>query len=285
MNKFKALLIKDLHINKKALVFPVWVILGFYALMLISVIVAYFKGDLEFQTLLSVDNEIPSAAINYVVQLAISMIPGVLMLISTLMISQSLLNEDIKKNYELFHRSQPVSCWMRSGSKFIIGTFGNWVVMLAIILFNFIVTSLILLSVKQFVFYPAIAGMLQTFFMCVKSSLVLGALAFFFSSIFKDKAFFKGIALILGIEFLIFLINLLFQWNLPAPGKYISELFHGNMASVELSMMDEMTTMELIKKMWREIFFTMKSLYQILFSAVMFGVATLIYENKEVKID
>jgi hypothetical protein len=284
MKKFKALLIKDLQINKKAMIFPVWIILGFYALMLIGVIVAYFRGDLQFQDL-TTELDIPSSAINYVVQLSLTMIPGVLMLLSTLMISQSALNEDIKKNYELFHRSQPVSCWMRTGSKFLISTLGNWVVFLAIILFNFIVTAIILQSQKQFVLYPAIAGMVQAFIMFIKSSLVLAALAFFFSAIFKDKAFFKGIALILALQFLVFLLNLFFQWNLPAPGKYLAELFQGNMASVELSMMDDFTTMELIKKFWREIFFTMKSVYQILFSAILFGVATLIYENKEVKID
>jgi len=124
MNKFKALLIKDWHINKKAVLFPIWVILGFYAIIILSSAVAYFKGDFNLLTMHS-EYDVPSAAINYIVQIMMTMVPGILMIISTLMISQSALNEDIKKNYELFHRSQPVSCWLRSGSKFIFGTAAN----------------------------------------------------------------------------------------------------------------------------------------------------------------
>ena len=47
MNKFKALIRKDLQISKKTLMIPFWIITGFYLLMILISAVAYFTGDMN----------------------------------------------------------------------------------------------------------------------------------------------------------------------------------------------------------------------------------------------
>ena len=121
MNKFKTLLKKDWLINKKSLLVPFWVTGGFYLIMLISFALAYFRiggmnsGFSEFPPF-------PSGIVNYIANMGIVGLPGVISLLITILIMQSALNEDMRKNYELFHRSQPVSLWARVGSKFMMGT-------------------------------------------------------------------------------------------------------------------------------------------------------------------
>jgi hypothetical protein len=48
VDKLKAIMIKDWHINKKSLLIPFWITAGFYAFILLSVAFAYFKGDMKY---------------------------------------------------------------------------------------------------------------------------------------------------------------------------------------------------------------------------------------------
>ena len=162
MNKFKALLIKDFQTNKKTLYMPLWITAIFYSLILIGFIIAYFRGELQLNLFsINFDDTTPITTINYFSNLAIASFPGTLCLIFTIILSQSALNEDIKRNFELFHRSQPVSLWKRVFSKFTVSVLGNWIIFLMIIAFNFIVVNLVLLIVRQFHFVSAIQGILQ----------------------------------------------------------------------------------------------------------------------------
>ncbi|MBC8386058.1 MAG: ABC-2 transporter permease, partial [Candidatus Cloacimonetes bacterium] len=194
MNNMKALLTKDFQINKKTLLMPFWITAGFYLLMIIGVLIAYFRGDFQF-SFSHFDGGPPVPAINYIANLTIAAFPGFLCMIFSIMIMQGALNEDLRRKCELFHRSQPVSIWERTGSKFLVGTIGNWLVFLVIVIFNFIVINTIFISLGQFTFNTAIIGLLQSVIVMLRYTILIGSVAFFFSSIFKDKAFFKGIAL------------------------------------------------------------------------------------------
>ena len=143
MNKFKAILKKDWQINRKALLLPFWITLGFYIFIILSSLVALIKGDFQFslEFFRNIDFHNISPAFNYFINFSATILPTLMGYIFVIIISQNALNEDIRSNYELFHRSQPVSVWLRSFSKFFIGIVGNWIVLAIIIAFNFIIVN------------------------------------------------------------------------------------------------------------------------------------------------
>ena len=282
MHKLKAIMIKDWHINKKSLLIPFWITAGFYAFMLVSVAFAYFKGDMNF-SMINLDTGPPIAEINYIVNMAILGLPGLMSILFIIMLTQGALNEDIKKNCELFHRSQPVSIWFRTGSKYLMGIAGNWAVMLIIALFNFLVINIILAIFHQFDFYSAINGMVLASISFIKTGLIIGSITFFFSAIFKDKAFFQGFAILLGIQFFFMIVNAMFNWHLPLPLTYLFKLVKLNpMQGLE----NDVTSLSIknhISIAWNSILFNWKTLIQLAFSGALFAGATWIYKNKEIK--
>jgi len=282
MHKFKALIIKDLQINKKSLLIPIWITIGFFILTMIGASISYFSSDLDVNWS-DIPSDIPSDTINYILHLAIVGWPGLLCIIFTIMLTQSALNEDIRRNCELFHRSQPVSIWLRSLSKFITGIAGNWVVLLAIVLFHFIVVSIILACFRQLALGAAFVGMFQAYLFYIKTGLIIGSITFFFSAVFKDKAFMQGFAILLGVQFLFMILNALYHWNLPLPLSYLYKLVKTtSMLSFESkATVNEISTM--ISANWKALIFNWKSLLQIAVSGILFTGATLLYKIKEIK--
>lgn len=275
-------MIKDWHINKKSLLIPFWITAGFYAFILLSVAFAYFKGDMNF-SMIDLDTGSPVAEINYIVNMAILSLPGLMSLLFIIMLTQGALNEDIRKNCELFHRSQPVSIWFRTGSKYLMGITSNWAVMLIIALFNFLVINIILAIFHQFDFYSAINGMILSLISFMKTGLIIGSITFFFSAIFKDKAFFQGFAILLGVQFLFMIVNTMLNWHLPLPLTYLFKLIKLNpMEGLE----NDVASAGLrnhISTAWNSILFNWKTLIQLAFSGALFAGSTLIYKNKEIK--
>ncbi len=282
MNKFKTLIRKDWIISKKTLLMPFWITAGFYLLIIIGIVIAYFKGDVQ-GNLFDFPIDTPINAISYIANLSVVGLPGLMSIIFTIMLMQGALNEDVRRNCELFHRSQPVSIWLRTGSKFYVGLIGNWIVLFLIALFTFIVVNIILAIMHQFNFYVAVSGMLQAFIAFVKTGLIIGSLTFFCSAIFKDKAFLKGLSIIVAVHFLFLIFNRMFGWNLPLPLSYLIKLMTFDSGQRALVGVDEFETLNLIKNAWNSILFNWKTLFQVLFSGALFAGATLIYKNKEIK--
>jgi len=282
MNKFKTLLIKDWYISKKSLLMPFWITAGFYILIVLAVAVGYFRGDIPFDEL-GMEGEMAIPAIIYAINIGLFSLPGFIILIFTITLTQSALNEDVRKNCELFHRSQPVSVWWRSLSKYTIGIGGNWAVLLVIAIFNYIVINTILAFFGQTNFYASLSGFAQGFLSFAKIGLLLGSLTYFCSAVFKDKAFFQGVAILLGINFLFLIVNVLMGWKLPLPLKYIIDLF----SFTSFSNFDGDPTMinlpEMINGMWNKLIFNWKTVLQVGVSGALFAAATLIYDHKEVK--
>ena len=282
MNKFKTLIRKDWIISKKTLLMPFWITAGFYLLIILGTVIAYYKGDVQ-GNLFDFPTDIPINAISYIANLSVVGLPGLMSIIFTIMLMQGALNEDIRRNCELFHRSQPVSIWLRTGSKFYVGLLGNWIVLFLITLFTFIVINIILAIIHQFNFYVAISGMLQALTAFIKTGLIVGSFTFFCSAIFKDKAFLKGLSIIVAVHFLFMIFNSLFGWKLPLPLTYLLKLVTIDTGQRILVGIDEFEALNLIKNAWNSILFNWKTLYQVLFSGALFAGATLIYKNKEIK--
>lgn len=283
MNKFKALVIKDYLINKKTLFTPFWITIGFYFLVLISMGIGYFKGDLRFHGIEYLQSDVQLPALAYIINMGMVMLPGFIAVLFTITTTQTALNDDLKRNCELFHRSQPVSYWLRSLSKFCVTIGGNWVVLLIISLFNYLIINLILAFFGQYSAGASISGMLLAFLYFVKITLLIGSITFFLSAIFKEKAFFTGLAILFGTNFLFMLLNALLGWHLPLPMKYLADLFsfqsqihlEGDPTSVEYG--------KLVAHTWKMMIFNWKSLLQVVVSGIFFAAATLIYKSKEVK--
>ena len=208
MNKFKALIWKDYHIHKKTLFIPFWIILGFYALITLSMTVGYFRGDLQIAQFQFDSQDLAVPSIIFFINALLLGLPGFIAILFTITLSQSALNDDMRRNCELFHRSQPVSFWLRSLSKYVVTIGGNWLVLLIIAVFNYLVANSILAYFGQFSLGASLNGMLLSFVYFVKISLLIGSITFLLSAIFKDKAFFTGVGILLGFQFL-FVLSLI----------------------------------------------------------------------------
>ena len=282
MNKFKALLKKDLQISKKTLMIPLWITAGFYLLILLISAVAYFSGDLNLN-FGNIQGTSPSEMINYITNLAIMGFPGLLSLIFIIILTQGALNENVRNNSELFHRSQPVSIWFQSASRYIVGIAGNWLVLLAIAIFNFIIVAVILAVSDKFIFSIAFVGNAQSVISVMKIGLIIGSLTFFFSAVFKDKAFLQGLAIIVGVQFLFIILNMLMQWHLPLPLSYIMKLINASSPTmIEPEVFSENINFYILE-MWKRILINWNTLLQIGISGVLFVGATLIYKSREIK--
>ena len=282
MNKFIALLKKDLQISKKTLLIPLWITAGFYLLILLISAVAYFTGDLNLD-LGNIQGAPPSEMINYIANLAIMGFPGLMSLIFIIILTQGALNENVKNNSELFHRSQPVSIWYQSASRYIVGIAGNWFALFVIAIFNFIVIAIILAVTDKFIFGIAISGMAQSVISFMKTGLIIGSITFFFSAVFKDKAFLQGLAIIVGVQFLFIILNALMQWHLPLPLSYIMKLVNASTpTTIEPEVFGENVSYY-IMEIWKRILINWNTLLQVVVSGVLFVGATLIYKSREIK--
>ncbi len=282
MNKFKALIRKDLQISKKTLMIPFWIIAGFYLLMILISAVAYFTGDLNMD-LGNIQGAPPSEMINYIANIAIMGFPGLLSLIFIIILTQGALNENIRNNSELFHRSQPVSLWYQSASRYIVGIAGNWLVLLTIAIFNFIVAAIILAIADKFIFTVAISGLAQSIISFMKTGLIIGSLTFFCSAVFKDKAFLQGLAIVVGIQFLFLILNVLMDWSLPLPLSYLMKLINASSpTTIEPEVFGENVSFY-IAEIWKKILINWNTLLQVGVSGVLFVGATLIYKSREIK--
>ena len=282
MKKFKALLIKDLQISKKTLLIPIWITAGFYFLILLISAVAYFSGHLNLD-LGNIQGTPPSEMINYIANIAFMGFPGFMSLIFIIILTQGALNENIRNNSELFHRSQPVSIWLQSASRYIVGILGNWMVLFAIALFNFVVIAIILAIADTFIFRMAFTGMAQSAISFMKTGMIIGSMTFFCSAVFKDKAFMQGLAIVVGVQFLFMILNPLLGWHLPLPLSYIIKLVNSsNPTTIEAHAFNENVTF-FITEIWKKVLLNWNTLLQIGISGVLFAVATLIYKNKEIK--
>lgn len=283
MNKFKALIIKDFTINRKTLFTPFWITLGFYALILISLAIGYFKGDMTISGLEYMQDDVQIPALIFAINMGLVGLPGLIAVLFTITLTQSALNDDLKRNCELFHRSQPVSYWLRSLSKYTVSIGGNWLVLLVVTLFNFLVVNIILAFFGQFSLGASLSGMLVSYLYFLKVSLLIGSITFLFSAIFKDKSFFTGVGILLGIQFLFMLLNLILGWKLPLPLKYITDLFS---IQNQMNLEGDPSTINyvlFVKEAWRMSILNWKSVLQLAVSAILFALSTIIYNSKEVK--
>ncbi|MCD4827933.1 MAG: hypothetical protein K8R90_00690 [Candidatus Cloacimonetes bacterium] len=225
MRKFMAMLKKDWVLSRKILLLQVWIVMGIWALTLVGgfamyTIIKHQIADDETVTVTIAEGEVFNSEfqeiwttlgdlIVYGANLYQVILPGMLALVFAVAILIGALNTDMRKNCEIFYRAQPVSLWWRALSKFIIGLFVTLGIMLGLTLAQFVLSNLIMTFYVDGVSWGlAFTGTMQYYF-CMFFGIVLsGSLAWFFSAVFRDFAFFKAAGIVLGIGLLLIMINI-----------------------------------------------------------------------------
>ena len=72
------------------------------------------------------------------------------------------------------------------------------------------------------------------------------------------------------------------NWNIASPIALISDLVSYDKINELKSLLTEQPVGEVIASFWKHILFNIKTIYQIVFSAVLFYLSTIIYSKKEV---
>jgi hypothetical protein len=311
MSPFQALLLKDYRTTRKGLIVPVYILAGIYVVMIAAYIFAKIHGgqNVEFNMNFA---DIPApfltnmdfhAMLSFSMQAIMFMsFFGIVVGISMGVVSSILLNHDVQHKCELFHRSQPVSVWEITGSRYLVGIVGSLVIAFALGFINMIVVNVISMMATplHINWWMSFNGLILSFLHISVALMLLGSICYTLSAIFKSNAFGKGMLGLGGIEIATQLVNYMFSFKIPSPSasffKFIMSGFgsltqeitmqkygafsavQGKMGNIALFKLppDFLTTM------WSTLF-TWTILEKLLICAGLFVIATYIYQKREVQ--
>jgi hypothetical protein len=309
MNTLKTLLRKDYYVNRKGILVPVWITAGFYFLFLLSILFAAFRGKVQIDLgnipapfLLNTEiHKLLSFTIHPMLYVSAL---GLTILITVISIASSLLNQDIKQKSELFHRSQPVSIWELTGSRFLVGIFGTLLVGLLLGIINYIVVNIIMMTLTPLHvnWWLGFNGMLFGFLHLAFPTILLGSFCFLLSAVFRDNAFGKFILLVISLEVLAGIIRYALHLNVPSPIGALARYLGGGVQTMMTTIAQfkygaftfQMQAMGgnsiagfkmpagFLTDMWGTVF-TWGNGLKLLISAGFYAVATIIYQKREIQ--
>jgi ABC-type transport system involved in multi-copper enzyme maturation permease subunit len=217
-------LIKTEYIKRKSGYWlPVWIVAGIILVILIASITAMVAHWDEIQIgflNMTFDYEDLQDGVKlgtYGSMILIVFVFSIFMLIG----SQSSLSKEKELGCELFYRCQPINIWTCTASKYLMHVFAGAVLLLGVGLIHALIMA-ILLSGTMGGFYlgSSLVGMLLGVILYLKVALVFGSLFFFFSAVFKNNAFLKGVIFLGLIDFVFFLIEELLRNTVNMPSIY-----------------------------------------------------------------
>jgi hypothetical protein len=141
-----------------------------------------------------------------------------------------ILNYDVKAKCELFHRSQPVSVWKLTASRFLVTIGGLIVLSLFAGLLQLIFSNILLImyTPMQVNLWLAFNGILLSWIHMSISILVIGSIGFLLSAIFKEGSFGKGALALGALEIAVFVLNYFLDLGIPSPFKGLMRLMFSN---------------------------------------------------------
>ncbi len=311
MSPLQALLLKDYRTTKKGLVVPVYILAGIYIFSIAAYIYAklHTGGNANFNMNFA---DIPApfltnmdfhSMISFSIQAIMFMsFFGVVVGISMVVISSTLLNHDIQHKCELFHRSQPVSVWQITGSRYLVGIIGSLAVAFALGFINMIVVNIVstIATPLRVDWWMSLNGLILSFLHISVALLLLGSICFILSSLFKSNAFGKGMLGIGGVEIATQIVNYLMGLKIPSPiGSFFKFIMSGfGNLSTQIQMqkygaftavqgkMGDITQFRLpadfLSTMWSTLF-TWQILEKLLICAALYVIATYIYQKREIQ--
>jgi len=293
MQAFKGLLRKDWQLSRKTMLIPVWITLGFLALNILILGIAYIENreDIHFG-LNQVDWDFDAEemgdvfpGVTFVINYVLVFLPGLLGLLMAIALGNTALNAERNRNCLSFYCSLPIPNWQFSLSKFLVNIVGIWAIILGICLFDFIlVNGFIGIAVGHFS-SMAFHGLFLGFSAFFVTGLLWGGFAFFCSSLFSSSAFFKGFSALLVLQAVVAVLNGVYGWQLPLPiNEFVRPIGHvfQNFAIMEEF---ESSTGLLTSHFWQANLariFTANSLLYVLISAAFYGAGTWVFQKKEI---
>jgi len=288
MNKFWGIFKKDLIVSRNILLVPVWITIGNFVLMAVSLI-AYFKSGMNIKIMGMSFDEISSITqhfkeISYISNFSMVSFPGILAVLFVVALTGGALNHERRKKCEIFYRAQPISIYLNTLSKYISSIFGNLAIMLAISLLHYLVISIIMVNFIPVSWVAGFMGFLQGFLHFFFAILIIGSFGFLCSAIFEEKAFGKGLAILIFVAVAIEIINVILGAGIPSLFRYIGKLLFNSFSL--FNQMDKhgdnFIYEDLVATNWR-LLFSIENLVKVLLSAGFYFLATYIYKRKEIK--
>lgn len=280
--KYGSLLLKDWRISKRAMMAPIWFVVAFYLLMAFGYLMSDYDSNFHLsfygtdsQTLFGDPQR--AAVLATMTNFGLVVTTGFMCLIFAISIAGGALNRDVQKNSEIFFRSQPVSLWAITSSKFLVLVVGAVLINTAIGLFNFIVYNAFAKIVFGTGNLPAaLAGLLTGLIGTGSCILVFGSMAFLLSSIFRQRAVGFGAAIVAGLSIAATLLNHIYGMNLPNLGKAILEL------GSDILRFDRVAQFTGPADAWQQVLNWML-VKRLVLSGLFFVVATYLYQLREIK--
>ena len=308
MKQMKALLTKDFHAFRKGLMVPVWIVGGAYVLFFLMILYAYAKGNANIKIsgfpLDVLTNPEMSKAVSFAMQMGMYLsFIGIVVGIIMVSVAALLLNSDVKHKCELFHRSQPVSVWKLTASRYLMGLGGMIGLALLLGIFNLLITNLMvgIGTPLHINWWLSINGLLLSWLHLAVALLTVGSLCFVLSALFRDNAFGKGILGVAALEIVIQGMNGFYSLGIPSLAKALFRLVMsglvrmgdslGNMHYGVINFSNTCRPSDLhsftlppyfLHNLWSTLF-TWDIAFKLLFCGVMFVLATCLYHRREVQ--
>lgn len=309
MIPFSGLVLKELRANKKHLMIPVWYLLVSYILIAISMTIATVRGE-ENITINGIPLKlIANADLHVMMSFAVqaAMFFGFLgfgFAITVIILSSTMLNQDIKNKCELFHRSQPVSAWQISGSRFIAGVGGPIALAFILGIVHLILSVLVvgIMTPMKINLWMSMNGFILSWAHFSIAILVLGSILFLASSIFRENAFGIVTGGMCAIQVVQFFLNKAYNWKLSYIFTEAYQLIMSGILNVKKSLpsarefgvvsADQVGQApdfskfampdHFLSDMWGTLF-TWEIFLKLMLCLIMFVVATNIYRKREVQ--
>ncbi|HOH47642.1 MAG TPA: hypothetical protein PLX59_07335, partial [Candidatus Cloacimonadota bacterium] len=227
MKQFKALILKEWRTHWGVMLTPAWLTAGVLLITLVGFIIAwanglpmnggnaeqYMKMAGEYRSLiLWAANVFGATMLGFAAFLVMISLPDLL------------LNSGFKRKCEIFHLSQPVGMSKILFSKYLFMVLGTYI---QIILIALVFGTLASLYVNRFVggdfsyVYNGLAlGLIGRFLPLV----FLGSLAWFFAALNRKNYLLMAVAIFIGIEIAVRLINFQTGSHIPSINAYIFKL-------------------------------------------------------------
>ncbi|MCF7912791.1 MAG: hypothetical protein K9M99_09700 [Candidatus Cloacimonetes bacterium] len=291
MSKFRAQLLNDYRINQKSLLSPIIIFLVIDFLAIITFFIVKSKLGLDLQDFASIDIQADGADMSmvsesfwYLIGMGVLGFAGFVMVLVSLSIGNQSLNMEKFSKCEIFYRSQPVSIWSYSFSKYLIAVAAPIVVLFIVGVFNLLLVIPFVNQILRFDFLDAISGLLVGLLLYSRSIIVVGSMGFLVSGIFKEKAFMKLMLILISLQLIIVFSHLSFDTPLFDMMRYLVKLVNPLSGLKDMIDLQQMDTFMDFRQAFniRVLLFNWHSALQIFASGIFFALGTFIYSHKEV---
>ncbi|MDY0152626.1 MAG: hypothetical protein RBS43_10175 [Candidatus Cloacimonas sp.] len=282
MKQFKALLIKEWRTHWVAILTPLWFTAGIYGIALLGIIFGLLKGgEVSF---VNINSNIPAGMADYILWTStagITMILGAIGIISTVVLTDSMLNGGFKRHCEILHLSQPVKVSKILFAKYLLLLLGTIILVSVLSLVNSLVVSAFF---KYYVGTHIYIGLCGWMYGAIEISMALifvTSLFWFFAGLFKHKPFFMGTLSILAIEIAIRVLNSTAGLEIPSLFKFISSLSMVNIRVNPEQIVHELANVNAMKAANGIQILNLDNALRLILGAFFYFAGLLLYKNRE----